>query len=692
MGLDLLKRLRQLINGLYKPKERQSDTGDSGSGTEGRSGTGRGDDHQQETINTPRKRRIQEDDPQLIKYRRVDNSFPRYIPNEPAEDPNPNPNKSMAEREGEREREHQQQGSKRLSIFNPPVYTQHRVRNNAPYMPNPFDLSDDEEPHSSVSASGLTRVTPQLSFSDAVRLGQNGFGGETARVNGHFSHMGHRAPPQAERSILTHELERSEHEQYLNLINTVARNNSGASSFVKPSAPPLQRSQSQPPSWSSILRGNKPCPSQQQQQPMMLTGREDREKNRELSDYAKLISGEAAQQSRLPALPKLVSLESFNNSQACAISSSDDSYSCSSSSSTSSSGSKSVAGSVLESESSVTVTADDNSDGKKSIVSKNSGAQKSYSKGLHHRFASSIYLKDDFADQFRTRIARRLEESEHLRELATQDAMRSTDERREYERKLRENIFQYRVIHKPIFVIGGLDKKTEKKEAQLIPLTEAHLNRYNDLMQGPPQQVLVTKFNLNITRNDLRTLIGGTWLNDEVINFYMGLLTDRSEKRAGQLPSVYAMNTFFVPRLLQAGHSGVKRWTRKVDLFAKDIIPVPVHCNGVHWCMAIIHMRNKTIRYYDSMGKPNQTVLDALEEYLRAESLDKRKQPFDTSGFTIESVPNVPQQANGSDCGVFSCMFAEYITRDVSLSFSQEQMEYFRKKMALEIAGGELWM
>lgn len=187
-------------------------------------------------------------------------------------------------------------------------------------------------------------------------------------------------------------------------------------------------------------------------------------------------------------------------------------------------------------------------------------------------------------------------------------------------------------------------------------------------------------------------MLGSSWLNDEVINFYMSLLTERSELRAGELPSVYAMNTFFVPRLLQNGHGGVKRWTRKVDLFSKDIIPVPVHCNGVHWCMAIIHMRNKTIRYYDSMGKPNQDVLDALESYLRQESLDKRKQPFDTSGFKIESVPNVPQQTNGSDCGVFSCMFAEYITRDAPITFSQEHMEYFRKKMVLEIAGGQLWL
>ncbi|XP_016976990.1 uncharacterized protein LOC108042976 isoform X2 [Drosophila rhopaloa] len=708
MGLDLLKRIRQFVTGLYKPKEPESDTGEEGSGSESQSGTGRGDDQQPETINIPRKRRNQEEDPRLIKYRRVDNSFPRFIPNEPADDPIPN--KSMAERE----RENQQQGSKRLSIFNPPVYTQHRVRNNAPYAPNPFDLSDDEEPYqsfastglsskpfSSVVASGIARVTPQLSFSDAVRLGQNGFA-ET-RVNGHNTHMGVglRAPSRGEKSILTHEMERMEHEQYLNLINAVSQNESGTSRFAKANAQQLQSLDTQPATWSSILRGSQLRPSQQPLWPK----REEGHVNRELSEYANMISREAEQQSRAPAPPppELMQLDNINNSHASTISSSGSSSSSSSSgSSSSSSNSGSRSGSESESESSVMVAAAGSVEGKKSTVNNHSGAQKSnsvqnastsFTEALHRRFASCVFLKDDFGDQFRSKAARRHEENEHLRALAVKEAIRSTDERRKYEEMLRENIFQYRIPHKPIFVIGGLDKKVAKKEEpQLIQLNEEHIRRYADLMQGPPQQVLITKFNLHITRDDIRTLLGTSWLNDEVINFYMCLLTKRSEERAGQVPSVYAMNTFFVPRLLQAGHSGVKRWTRKVNLFAKDIIPVPVHCNGVHWCMAIIHMRNKTIRYYDSMGKPNQNVLDALEAYLREESLDKRKQPFDTSGFVSENVPNIPQQSNGSDCGVFSCMFAEYITRDVPITFTQADMSYFRKKMALEIAGGELWM
>ncbi|CRK90990.1 CLUMA_CG004678, isoform A [Clunio marinus] len=210
-------------------------------------------------------------------------------------------------------------------------------------------------------------------------------------------------------------------------------------------------------------------------------------------------------------------------------------------------------------------------------------------------------------------------------------------------------------------------------------------------LHGPRDEVLISKFNMNITRLDLHTLDGLNWLNDEVINFYMELIKERSQK-VEYLPKVHVMNTFFIGQLLKMGYSGVRRWTRKVDIFAHDIIPIPVHVGGVHWCMAIIHMRNKTIRYYDSMGHPNNVVLQALEQYLKDESMDKKKVAFDTSDWSIESISkyDIPQQQNSSDCGVFSCMFAEFICRDSKITFEQKHMHYFRQKMVFEIVTGEL--
>ncbi|XP_075154447.1 ulp1 [Haematobia irritans] len=306
------------------------------------------------------------------------------------------------------------------------------------------------------------------------------------------------------------------------------------------------------------------------------------------------------------------------------------------------------------------------------------------------RISSYPHLKENWLQNLQSKWS--LHKKNRLVEVneTAKVAEKLASERRAAEAEIQERLRKFQIVDPELLVVD--DFADLVPEPEFVELTPQHVDRINAAIRGPPDQVLVSKFNLNITRRDIHTLCGHNWLNDEVINFYMNLLTERGEVKSKShgLPTVYAMNTFFVPRLIQAGHAGVKRWTRKVDIFSKDILPVPVHVGGVHWCMAIIHMKNRTIKYYDSMGTPNPTVLKALEQYLKDESMDKRKQPFDTSNFLIESVQGVPRQMNGSDCGVFSCMFAEYITRNKEITFSQQNMEYFRQKMVLEIVSGEL--
>lgn len=175
------------------------------------------------------------------------------------------------------------------------------------------------------------------------------------------------------------------------------------------------------------------------------------------------------------------------------------------------------------------------------------------------------------------------------------------------------------------------------------------------------------------------------WLNGSVIEEYMRLIVQRSRGR------VHAMSTNFVDTLEKKGYSGVQRWTRKIDIFNMDIILVPVHLIN-HWCMAIIDMKKKTIKYYNSFDMPNDALLDALAKYIQWEHLDKKKVAFDMSGWEVENVWDRPRQENGIDWGVFSCMYAEFIARNRPLygSFTQGNMPYFRQKMIAEISRGQL--
>jgi len=228
-------------------------------------------------------------------------------------------------------------------------------------------------------------------------------------------------------------------------------------------------------------------------------------------------------------------------------------------------------------------------------------------------------------------------------------------------------------------------EEEEEEDKDFPPLSDEMEDKVNEATNpNPPMDVLSSAFKLDITRKDIRTLVGLEWLNDEIINFYMNMLVDRSEKSEGALPKAYTFNTFFYPTLIKDGYARLKRWTRRVDLFAHDIIIIPVHLQ-MHWCLAIIDFERKEIRYYDSMGGNNQKCLNALRTYLEEEHKDKKKSSFDFDGWNFECVKDIPQQMNGSDCGMFTCKFAEYVTRRADINFTQEHMPYFRRRMIYEI-------
>jgi sentrin-specific protease 1 len=71
------------------------------------------------------------------------------------------------------------------------------------------------------------------------------------------------------------------------------------------------------------------------------------------------------------------------------------------------------------------------------------------------------------------------------------------------------------------------------------------------------------KFNITVGNHDIRTLRDRQWLNDEIVNFYVNLLMERSEKEEGW-PKIHCFNTFFYPTLRDSGYQKVRRWTKKV--------------------------------------------------------------------------------------------------------------------------------
>ena len=242
-------------------------------------------------------------------------------------------------------------------------------------------------------------------------------------------------------------------------------------------------------------------------------------------------------------------------------------------------------------------------------------------------------------------------------------------------------------------LVSEIITETVAKEKETFPLSERDRNFVAQIFRDAhkkPQEVLVLKFNIDITRAKIQCLNGLEWLNDEVINFYLNMVKERSEKNPDKYPKIHVFNTFFYAKLTGEhnntyNYSAVRRWTKKIDLLEYDKIIIPIHLS-VHWTLAIINLRDSKFEFFDSMNghRTGMKVLQNLEKYLVDEIKDKKGVTYETSSWE-KSMPPVPQQANGSDCGVFTCKFANYAAQDLPFSFSQKHMRYFRDRMVLEI-------
>lgn len=276
--------------------------------------------------------------------------------------------------------------------------------------------------------------------------------------------------------------------------------------------------------------------------------------------------------------------------------------------------------------------------------------------------------------------------------------------------------------------------------------------------------------------HDVQKLRPRQWLNDEVINFYGNLILQRAndadkrrteamktatsdasaapEKplvgksaRAGGKPQpkrpydaaldafwrVHFFSSFFWENLKNRGFDGVKRWTRRIDIFTKDLVLFPINLGNSHWVCGAINLRRRRFEYYDSLGARNPRAFELMRTYIAEEAKDKKKKHIDLRGWRDVFSDESPQQENGYDCGVFAAQTLEQISRrdphtpitmdpptiswssddieadagrmkitgadaeeddddvdEYEWNFGQENMPYLRRRMVYEIASQRL--
>lgn len=61
------------------------------------------------------------------------------------------------------------------------------------------------------------------------------------------------------------------------------------------------------------------------------------------------------------------------------------------------------------------------------------------------------------------------------------------------------------------------------------------------------------------------------------------------------------------------------------------------------------------------------------------------------ASFWKYKIADVPKQKNGSDCGMFIIKYMDYITRDEKITFTQDDIPYFRILTGVELLKGEIF-
>lgn len=207
---------------------------------------------------------------------------------------------------------------------------------------------------------------------------------------------------------------------------------------------------------------------------------------------------------------------------------------------------------------------------------------------------------------------------------------------------------------------------------------KGEMTRYRAGLASAPISGFMVMYNKHtLSLEDLSTLEDQNWLNDQIINMYGELIMEATQHK------VHFFNSFFHKQLVAKGYEGVKRWTKKVDLFSKWLLLIPIHLE-IHWSLVTVTMATKTINYYDSQGIVFRHTTDNIMKYLQSEAREKKQTAFQ-KGWKITIIKGIPQQKNDSDCGVFVLEYCRRLSVKQPLQFSQEDMPRIRKRLYKEL-------
>ncbi|XP_058093234.1 probable ubiquitin-like-specific protease 2B isoform X2 [Magnolia sinica] len=242
------------------------------------------------------------------------------------------------------------------------------------------------------------------------------------------------------------------------------------------------------------------------------------------------------------------------------------------------------------------------------------------------------------------------------------------------------------------------------------------LKRYFSNFDEPFEDVVYPKGDpdaVSLSKRDVELLQPGTFINDTIIDFYVKYLQNKI--RPEDKHRFHFFNSFFFRKLVdldkdpksafegRAAFQRVHKWTRKVNIFEKDYIFIPVNFN-LHWSLIVICYPGEVVSFkdeeikmapkvpcilhMDSIKGSHQGLKNLVQSYLWEEWKERHKESSKSVSLkflNLRFVPlELPQQENSFDCGLFLLHYVELFLEEAPVNFSPFKITKFSNFLSVD--------
>ncbi|GMJ02521.1 hypothetical protein HRI_003921300 [Hibiscus trionum] len=218
---------------------------------------------------------------------------------------------------------------------------------------------------------------------------------------------------------------------------------------------------------------------------------------------------------------------------------------------------------------------------------------------------------------------------------------------------------------------------------------------------------------VSISKRDVDLLEPETFVNDTIIDFYIKYLKNQIQPEERQ--RFHFFNSFFFRKLAdldkdpssisdgRAAFLRVRKWTRKLDMFGKDYIFIPVNFN-LHWSLLVIcHLgevaafkdedlskssKVPCILHMDSIRGNHAGLKNLVQSYLWEEWKERHKETSEDLSSKFLNLRFVslelPQQENSFDCGLFLLHYLELFLAEAPTNFNPFKITKFSNFLNLD--------